>query len=166
MRKLVILGSGGYGQTVADIAEQSGVYSRILLLDDAGENKCDSFTRYIDSSTEFYPAFGNNELRIKWLRQIEKSGGFIATIIHNRAYVSPTAKIAKGVVIMPMAVVNTNCILECGVIVNIGAIIDHGCVIEEGVHLAPSSTVKAENRIKKFRKIETGVVIQNREYPV
>ncbi len=32
--KLIILGAGGYGRTVADIARQSKRYSDILFLDD------------------------------------------------------------------------------------------------------------------------------------
>ena len=31
---LIILGAGGYGQTVADIAEQSGLYEKIFFLVD------------------------------------------------------------------------------------------------------------------------------------
>ena len=32
--KLVIIGAGGYGQTVCDVAEQSGKYEEIVFLDD------------------------------------------------------------------------------------------------------------------------------------
>lgn len=32
--KLIILGAGGYGRTVADIARQSGKYTEVYFLDD------------------------------------------------------------------------------------------------------------------------------------
>ena len=32
--RLIILGAGGYGKTVADIARQSGKYEQIYFLDD------------------------------------------------------------------------------------------------------------------------------------
>ena len=35
MRKLLILGAGGYGKTVADVAQQLGYYDKIAFLDDA-----------------------------------------------------------------------------------------------------------------------------------
>ena len=31
---LVIIGAGGYGQTVSDVAAQSGKYEKIVFLDD------------------------------------------------------------------------------------------------------------------------------------
>ena len=32
--RLIILGAGGYGRTVADVAAQTGAYDKILFLDD------------------------------------------------------------------------------------------------------------------------------------
>ena len=53
-----------------------------------------------------------------------------------------------------------------GCIINIGALIDHDSVIGKGSHLAPGAIVKAENRIPAYTKIESGNVIENREYPL
>ena len=33
--RLIILGAGGYGRTVADTAAQTGAYNEILFLDDS-----------------------------------------------------------------------------------------------------------------------------------
>lgn len=46
------------------------------------------------------------------------------------------------------------------------SIIDHSCVIEDGVHICLGAIVKAENRIPRCMKVEAGVVIENRTYPV
>ena len=70
MKKLIILGAGGYGQTVADIAEQLGY--EIAFLDDNSPlalGVCGEFKRFMDAKTLFYPAFGNNERRVEWLEQ-------------------------------------------------------------------------------------------------
>ena len=48
--RLVILGAGGYGKTVADVARQSGEYDEILFLDDhAAEaaGRCGEFAQFI-----------------------------------------------------------------------------------------------------------------------
>ena len=71
MRKLLILGAGGYGKTVADVAAQLG-YDHIRFLDDSrnGETilgKCEDYARFVDSGTEIYPAFGHNGNRMMWL---------------------------------------------------------------------------------------------------
>ena len=169
--RLIILGAGGYGRTVADVAAQTGQFDEISFLDDNSVSpdvigKCAEFERFRDGQTAFYPAFGNNEGRLKWLYRLREAGYVIPTIIHPTAYVSSTAQIGPGAVILPSAVVNTNCVVKAGCIVNCGAIVDHDCVLEKGVHICLGAIVKAENRIPRCMKIEAGEVVQNCTYPL
>ena len=165
MNRLVILGAGGYGRTVADVAHQLG-YSTIVLDAADSDHPLSIFSSYIDENTSFIPAFGNNAFRIEWINRIEESGGQLATLIHPTAYVSPTATISHGTVILPHAIVNTDVVINRGCIINLGAIVDHGCILEEGVHLAPGAIVKGENRIEKCSKIEAGEVVERGQYPL
>lgn len=165
MERLVILGAGGYGRTVADVAHQLD-YSTIVLDDADSTHPLSSFQSYINPSTYFIPAFGNNAFRMEWINKIEESGGKLVTLIHPTAYVSPTATINPGTVILPHAIVNTDVEVGKGCIINLGAIVDHGCILEEGVHLAPGAIVKGENRIEKCSKIEAGEVVERGEYPL
>lgn len=167
--RLVIIGAGGYGQTVCDVAEQSGRYEKIVFLDDNKTDetvvgKCSDVERFIDADTEIYPAFGNNEARLSFIEKLENLGARIPVIVHETAYVSPRAKLGFGTVVLPNALVNTDTIVEKGCIVNCGAIVDHGCVIEKGVHVCLGAIVKAENRIPACMKVEAGQVIENRTY--
>lgn len=169
--RLIILGAGGYGCTVADIAAQTGKYDEIFFLDDNSQKetvigKCADYLAYADENTEFYPAFGNNEGRVAWIEKLSISECRIARIIHPTAYVSPTTYIAEGCVILPQAIVNTDCEVKMGCIINCGAIVDHGCILEEGVHVCLGAIVKAENRIPCCMKIEAGEIVANRTYPV
>ena len=169
--RLIILGAVGYGRTVADVAAQTGQFDEISFLDDNSTvpdvlSKCAEFEYFRDGQTAFYPAFGNNEGRLKCLYRLREAGCVIPTIIHPTAYVSPTAQVESGTVILPHAIVNTNCVIKAGCIVNCGAIVDHGCVLEEGVHICLGAVVKAENRIPRCMKIEAGEVVQNRAYPL
>lgn len=167
--RLVIIGAGGYGRTVADVARQSGRYEEILFLDDSSElaaGKCEAFEGFSNGNTEMIPAFGNNELRLKWLNRLAQAGVHSPTLIHSTAYVSPEAEVEPGCVILPKAVVNTSCRIHRGCIINLGAIIDHGCIVEEGVHVCPGAIIKAENRVPGCLKIEAGQVIENRTWPL
>ena len=172
MKKLLILGAGGYGKTVADVAAQLGCYQNIAFLDDgkAGTpgvlGKCEEFLQFADADTEVYPAFGNNSSRMAWIEKLEKQRIPVPTLVHPSAYVSPTASLHSGVTVLPMAVVNTGVTVEKGCIINIGALIDHDSIIEAGCHLAPGAIVKAENRIPAGRKVDSGTVIENRQYPL
>ena len=169
--RLIILGAGGYGRTVADVAAQTGQFDEITFLDDNSTaldviGKCAEFERFRDGRTAFYPAFGNNEGRLTWLYRLREARCVIPTIIHPTAYVSPTTRIEAGTVILPHAIVNTGCEVKAGCIVNCGAIVDHGCILEEGVHICVGAIVKAENRIPRCMKIEACEVVQNRVYPL
>ena len=170
MKKLLILGAGGYGKTVADVAAQLG-YEQIRFLDDSRTGpdilgKCGEYEKFMDRDMDIYPAFGHNCNRMKWLNLFMEKGLSVPTLVHPRAYVSPTANLGAGTVVLPMAVVNTGVTVKEGCIINIGALIDHDSVIEAGCHLAPGAIVKAENRIVARSKIESDIIVQNREYPL
>lgn len=169
MKRLVILGAGGHGQTVADVAEQTGLFSEILFLDDSSEiaiGKCEDYKNFIDDNTVMYPAFGNNETRLGWEKELLINKGKLAKIIHPTAYISPKAEIADGCVVLPYAIINTDTTIKMACIINCGAVIDHGCVVEEGVHIGPGAIVKAENKVPKCMKLDAGEVIKLREYPI
>lgn len=171
MKRLVILGAGGYGQTVYDVAAQLKIYDNIVFLDDNSTDgrvvgKCHEYESFISSNTDIYPAFGNNVARFDWIQKIVNIGGSVPTLIHPSAYISPTAIIKQGSVVLPKAIINTGVLVNCGCIINCGAIIDHGCVLEDGVHICLGAIVKAENKIPKCMKIEAGEVVENRKYPL
>ena len=172
MKKLLILGAGGYGRTIEDIARQLGCYQKIAFLDDgkAGASgvlgKCEDFLQFADESTEMYPAFGRSPVRMAWLERFEEHGIRVPALVHPSAYVSPLATLYAGVAVLPKAVINTGTVVRNGAIINIGVLIDHDCVIEAGCHLAPGAIIKAENRIPAGMKIEAGSVIENRQYPL
>ena len=169
--ELVIIGAGGYGQVVFDVATQLGCYDSIKFLDDnkVGDKvlgKCAEYFKFKERDTYMYPAFGNNELRLTWINRLKEDGITVPTIIAPSSYVSTTATIGSGCVILPHAVVNTNCVIKDGCLINAGAIVDHNCILEEGVHVCIGSLIKAENRIPSGIKIEAGVVVKNGEYPI
>ncbi len=171
MKRLVILGAGGYGKTVEDFALQSEKYDEILFLDDKSTapnviGVCDDFVKFIDSDTEFISAIGNNVLRVDLTEKMINAGANIATIIHRLAYVSPTSVIEQGSIIHPNSVVGTNCVVKKCCIVNSGAVIDHNVILEEGVHICLNAVVKTGNRIPQTKKIEAGRVIHNCTYPI
>lgn len=163
--RLVIIGAGGHGQVVADVATQIGKYNEIVFLDDnaaVAAGKCADFASYVDDATEFYVAFGNNTGRVDWLHKLVAAGAKLAILVHPTAYVSPKAKLGGGTSVLPHAIVNTDVETGIGCIINIGAIVDHRTILGEGVHLAPGAIVKGENKIAPCTKIDSGEMVQAR----
>ena len=169
MKRLVILGFGGYGKTIEDVVLSGKLFGQTIFLDDRATDEkvkgvCNDYVNYIDRDTWFYPAFGNNNLRVEWINMLINAGVQVPTIIHPSAYVSSGAVVETGCVVLPQAVINTTAKVRRGCIVNFGAVVDHDVVIEKGVHLCINSVVKAYNRIAPFAKIEAGQVIFNNTF--
>lgn len=167
--KLIILGSGGYGRVVADVAMQIGRYDSVRFLDDNDTRddilgKCADYANFADGDTEFYPAFGNNEMRMKWITELIEKDIPVPTIIHPTAYISPTVTIGMGTVILPKAAINSHTTVGRGVLINMGALIDHNCTLDDGCHICLGAMIKADNHIPPMLKIEAGEVVQNRTY--
>lgn len=162
--RLIILGAGGHGKVVADLAKQTGKYKEIFFLDDNSQEaevigKCSQYLEFQSADTEMYPAFGKNTARIQWENKLLEADIRLAKIIHPLAYISPLAEVASGCVIMPYAVVNTGTKIKKACIINIGAMVDHDCILEEGCHLAPGAIVKGENHLPEGMKVDSGEVV-------
>lgn len=104
-----------------------------------------------------------HEIKVIGIRHGEK---MYETLLTNEECASPTAEVGVGTVVLPLAIINTDCRIQSGCIINCGSIVDHGCVIEEGVHISPGTVIKAENRIPRATKIEAGEVVPLRAYPL
>lgn len=68
--RLIILGAGGHGKVVADLAEQTGKYDAVYFLDDVSNDSrvigiYNDFEKFNTPDTEMYPAFGNNTARVE-----------------------------------------------------------------------------------------------------
>lgn len=148
MKKLVIIGAGGHGRVVADIARLNG-YEDIIFLDDAdvlqASGKVSDYVKYTDA--DFLIAIGNNSIREKIQTVLTENSCKIVTLIHPHAVIGSDVVIGNGTVVMAGTVVNTGARIGNGVILNTCCSVDHDCVIDDychisvGAHLAGSVTV-------------------------
>lgn len=162
MKRLIIIGAGGHGQVVKEVAEATKVYDEMIFLDDNSNLALGNINSVVNYSkdNDVFCAIGNNEKREEILQMVKKLNYNIPTLIHPTAYVSPTAIIEEGVVVEPMAIINTNSLVKKGSIISVGAIVDHDVVIEAYSHINSGSICKAGSRIKAKQKLESGEVIK------
>lgn len=161
MAKLLILGAGGYGRTLADAMGPG--FDAVAFLDDRpGDGvlgPCGDYLLYAGRYEYAYPAFGNNDLRGAWLNRLTEAGFRLPRLIHPMAYVSASALVEPGAVVLPMACVGACSTVRRGAIVNYGAVLDHDCTLGFCAHLAPGAVVKAGNRVAAMTKVESGTVL-------
>ncbi len=144
MNKLMILGAGGHGRVVAEIALLSGKYTDIAFLDDkapeatfpyAYVGKCEALAEYL-GTCDFFIAIGNVAIRRRLQTEVEEASGNIITLIHPSAVISKDVTIGKGTVIMAGAIVNTGAKIGNGVILNTASSVDHDCIVEDFCHVS------------------------------
>ncbi len=147
-KKLVIIGAGGHGKVVADIAEKCG-YTDISFLDDNASGSCIGFP--ITGKTEdimkyvpeydFFVAVGNSAAREKITEEVESAGGKIVSLIHPDSVIGKCVEIGKGTVVMAGVVINPGTEIGKSVIINTSSSVDHDCNIGDYSHIAVGAHV-------------------------
>lgn len=144
--KLLVIGAGGHGRSVAEAVLMSGDYELAGFVDDGWEKLpevwgypvfggIDSLAAHRRHADLAIVAIGNNAVRERLQGRLRELGFVLATIVHPRALVSPRAVLGAGCTVMAGAVVGTEARLGQGVIVNSGATVDHHCTVEDFGHL-------------------------------
>lgn len=151
MKKLVILGAGGYGQVAKDVARAMGCFDRIEFLDDHSElavghiNEIESIT--YDAA---FVAIGDPKVRSK-LCQTTKG---LTTLIHPRAVVMPSARIGCGSIVEAGAVICSNAVVGSGCIVMANAVVGHDAVVGDYCQLKYGCAVSERARVPEHTKID------------
>lgn len=162
MKNLLILGAGQYGMVVEELARSLGFFDEIEFLDDNNPKaigKLNDYKQFADEYANAVVAIGNVQLRLELITELEKAGFNVTTIIHNSAYISPSAIIGKGSVIEPLAVIQTGASVGIGSLISSGAIINHNAVIGEGCHIDCGTVVGARAVIAPYTNTEYGEII-------
>ena len=164
MSNLLILGAGGFGQMVAEMAQLTGQYETIGFLDDASKDsrvvgKCVDYEACLEEYPLAVAAFGNNKMRLHWVDKLLEAGFTVPPMVHPSAVISPSAVLEPGCFVMQRAVVNTHTVIEKGCLINAGAIVDHDSRVCAGAHICLGSVVKANCTIAALTKVEAGEVI-------
>lgn len=170
MNKLLIIGAGGHGKVVADIAMSMDKWDYIAFLDD-NKKKVELVDIDIIGKTsdvfdkvneyEIFVAVGNNELRSKVSEQLKEANAQIATIVHPKSIIGTSVSIGEGTVIMPGVVINCCTSIAKGCIINTGAVIDHDCIIEEYSHISPGAKLAGTVTVGQRSWLGIGSVVSN-----
>jgi sugar O-acyltransferase (sialic acid O-acetyltransferase NeuD family) len=163
----MIVGYGGHGRVVADIARASGVPVGGILDDDPaaagaglriGGPIRSEIPRHIATHC-YVVAIGATATRREFAEMILAAGGELATLIHPTAIIAPDVAIGVGTVIMAGVIVNTGTRIGRFVVVNTGAILDHDNTVEDNVHISPGCSLAGTVTCRRDVFIGTGASI-------
>lgn len=168
--RLLIIGAGGHGKVVANIAACMG-YKNIAFLDDISKEKlCMGYPivdkaifseKYATTDTQFFVAIGDPKARKQIQKKLTKGNLSIATLIHPQAVIGKSVVVGEGTVIMPGAVINPDSRIGVGCIINTGATVDHDNYLEDYVHISVGSHLAGTVHVGEETWIGAGAVVSN-----
>lgn len=156
--RLIVVGAGGHAKVVIECARSVG-WRPVAAFDpgQVGRTVLGVPVRGSDDDIEAFwtdghcdcavVAIGANDLRKRLAGRIRALGCPTPSIVHPGAWISPTAEIGQGVVVMAGAVVNAEATVKRDCIINTCAVVEHDCRLGEAVHMAPRSVLGGGCRI-------------------
>jgi len=168
--KLLIIGAGGHGKVIADIALKMNKWKSIEFLDD-NENiksamginvigKSFDFVKYVENH-DIFVAIGNNSTREKLHEKLEAQGASIPVLVHPNAVIGEQVEFGAGSAVMAGVIINCCTKIGKGCIINTGATIDHDCFIEDFVHISPGVHLAGSVSIGKGIWLGIGSIVSN-----
>ena len=149
---VILLGGGGHALVVADAIVARGGTIAGVIDDNPGcsvvERKdvphLGTIKDLLDGSAPtvgpLVLCVGDLDLRRRIISTLD-ADTVINHVIHPSAVVAPSARLALGVFIGPLAVVHSFAPVGAHSIINSGAIVEHECMIGANVHVAPGAVL-------------------------
>jgi sugar O-acyltransferase (sialic acid O-acetyltransferase NeuD family) len=169
-QRLLIIGSGGHGRSVAEAALAGEIYDLIGFIDDCAGHlqtvmgfpvlgHLTNLGQYRHMAAGAIVAIGQNALRERLHHEATHAGFNMVAVVHPKAIVSPSAVIGAGCAIMAGAVIGTQAKLACGVIVNSGAVVDHDAHVHAFGHLGVNAGMAGQSVVGHGAWLQAGSVL-------
>jgi len=136
MARVIVIGGGGFGRALVELARIIDEHTVVGFVDDRWPElthvkdvpvvgRIADLPKLRALADSVVLAIGENRVRQAAARRANEAGFKLASLIHPRAVVSPSAMLGHGVTVMAGAIIGTEVHVEDGCIVNAGAVIDH-----------------------------------------
>jgi sugar O-acyltransferase (sialic acid O-acetyltransferase NeuD family) len=146
-KRLLILGAGGHGRAVAELATECG-WSFAGFTDRAGDARAldvigeDADTVALLKAGKIDGAIvgvGSTALprRVELFHFLKESGVAVPTLVHPKAVISRSSSIGEGSVIFPCSVLGSGVQVGDNAVIYSGVVIEHGCRIADHAYLSP-----------------------------
>ena len=164
--RMVIIGAGGHGKVIADIALKNG-YSNISFVDDRTIDDCMGFPvvgkiavieALNDGQTDFVIGIGNNSVRKEIAERFAVNW---VSLVHPSAQIGTGVHIAPGTVVMANAIVNVCTTVGRHCIINTGSVVEHDNCIGDYVHISPRAALGGTVFVGEQTHIGIGAIIKN-----
>jgi acetyltransferase EpsM len=174
VRRLILIGGGEHSRVVAEAARAEGQGELLGFVD---PEPCAETIRRLgvprlgdDSALDEHPgawgvlcmaAFGSLAARKRIVARLSPKLAGWATVIHPSAWVSPTAIVESGSVIMAGAVLQSGARVGPHSVVNSGAIVEHDVEMSAFSHAGPRVVLGGGARVGEGAYIGMGAAVRD-----
>ena len=152
MSELVVLGTAGHARSCLDVLATAGLNVRGCVGSAPTGQLSAKFLGgdevlpelLADGVTDAFVAVGDNRIRARLVADLLRLGFTLPPVVSSAAFVSPSATIGMGTVVMHHVVVGPYSVIGDAAIVNTGATVDHDAKIGHFVHLAPGTNLAGD----------------------
>ena len=164
--QFLIYGSRSFGLTVSSLIEDCG-YQVLGMLDDQSpgekvvgtfEDACRQFPR---DSVAIALGIGYNDLAARWQawQRIRCAGWSSPALVHPRAFVSRSAQLGEGTLVMAGAIVDRQVHIGEASVLWPGACVNDDVKVGANTFVSPNATLCGEARIGAHSFIGAGAVL-------
>ena len=175
MEPIVLVGGGGHCLSCIDVLKLAKVFEIVGILDTSdkiGESLSgiriigndDDIPRLAGKYKNFLITIGqikSSEKRVRIYETIKKFGGNLPIVISPKAYVSPSAIIGEGTIIMHNSLINSKAVIGKGCIINTGALVEHEVSIGDFCHISTHAIANGQVVIGNHSFLGSNSVIAN-----
>ncbi len=162
---LVIVGCGGHGRSVADVALTCG-FKELLFLD-ANAKEDERILGFpvvaeieeLQSGWNCIPASGEGETRSEQLAMAGDRGWPVVSVVSPNATIGAMASMGRGCFVGYHAHVGPNTVIGDGCIINTGAVIEHDCSVGDFSHISINAALAGEVSIGRGCFVGAGATI-------
>lgn len=168
-RRVLVIGAGGHAKVVIEALQAAGFAPGGLIDAEATPRTVLGVAVLGDDAAlaglraEFgaaVVALGDNRARERVGAALRGLGYALPPVVHPAAFVSPSATVGEGAVVMARAVVGTLARVGALAIVNTGAIVEHDCGIGAAAHVAPGVTLAGSVTVGARALVGAGSVVR------
>lgn len=175
MKNLIIIGAGGMGRTIYDIARESVGYGTEFIIKgfiDDNVHALEEFdnypavlgkiSEYIPDEDDVFTFSIGGEARRKCIDYLVDKGADFINLIHNTSRIGTNVKLGKGNIIAAFTSLGADCIVGNYNMIQSYTVVGHDAIIGDYNRLDTHVTCVGGIRINNETTIHTGAVINHK----
>ena len=173
-KKLILIGAGGHARSCIDVIEQEGKFKITGIVGLESElglqvNGYEVIATDKDLSTLISKAqfalialgqISSPDARVSLYQQVSKAGFDLANVVSPTAYVSPSAQIGNGTIVMHGAIINAGVKVGSNCIINSRALLEHDTQVLDNCHISTGVILNGGVLVEEGCFIGSGTIVK------